>query len=64
MKTDYICQNYLVSKDILLHKFWLYYLNRCGPCTGKFSSNYDIRGGSRISGKGVHVYKGVGGSVC
>ena len=22
------------------------------------------RGGSRISGKGVHMYKGVGGSLC
>ena len=23
-----------------------------------------VRGGSRISGKGVHMYKNVGGSLC
>ena len=36
--------------------------NICNNCVAVSGDNY--RGGSRISGKGVHMYKGVGGSLC
>ena len=39
-------------------KYYPLYASRSCPLI-----NFD-RGGSRISGKGVHIYKGVDGSLC
>ena len=46
--------------DPILGMTFYHFLNASQMVVGEIYENFDNRGGSRISGKRVHMYKGVG----